>query len=218
VLSVHASQGSCTSGRPITCSLGPIDNGKHVTITVVAEVRQAGTEKNTASVTSASGDPNPDNNSASAKTKIAPALQIEKTASPRVVSAGQNVSYKITVTDPTSVAANKVTVCDSLPSSLAYLRSNPRAHLRTGRYCWSIHKLGAHHSKTFTIAANAEPGNGGKLVNHATASAPGFRTAHTSASVRMIHTPTVPCGIPSQASVALAGRRDNHDPVAKMAC
>jgi uncharacterized repeat protein (TIGR01451 family) len=70
ILSIHATQGSCTATRPIRCSLGTIKRDASASITGLAIAGRTGTERNTASVTSSNRDPNPDNNQSSAETKI----------------------------------------------------------------------------------------------------------------------------------------------------
>ncbi len=70
IVSVHATQGSCTVARPIRCSLGTIDRDASASITGLATAEHTGTERNTASVTSSNRDPNPSNNQSSAETKI----------------------------------------------------------------------------------------------------------------------------------------------------
>lgn len=119
VLSAKPSQGSCKVGRPLTCALGTLADGKRATIRVVAKVMDTGSENNSASATSSSKDPNPRNNLDGVRTKVAPVLRLQKTSSPRTVSAGLEVTYHLKVTNPTSIAISGVTLCDSFPRGLA---------------------------------------------------------------------------------------------------
>jgi uncharacterized repeat protein (TIGR01451 family)/fimbrial isopeptide formation D2 family protein len=64
VKSVTTSQGTCTTGQTVTCSIGTLLDDSRVTIIVRAEVLSAGTIRNTVSTTLAEYDPNPDNNTA----------------------------------------------------------------------------------------------------------------------------------------------------------
>lgn len=163
-----------------------------MTITIVAEVKHAGAEDNSASVTSASADTNPANNFAAAKTKLAPVLRLRKTASVKSASAGRNVGYTIVVSNPTMIAITRVTVCDRLPAGLAFVSSSPTASHNGGRVCWSRNKLGATASKTFRIIANAEPGFSGPKINRATATAPGVHSVGATATVRVSTPPLAP--------------------------
>jgi uncharacterized repeat protein (TIGR01451 family) len=228
--SIKPSQGTCAPGVPFTCHLGTLAAGKTATITVTAHATKTGSETNwvTDSVGCRSAascppggpprDTNLSNNISHAKTTLKPAarLVLVKTASRRVVAAGQNITFHLKVSDPTSVAIYQVTVCDTLPSRLGYESSNPKAHRHRGARCWMIGKLGAHRSKRFTVVANASPGRARKLVNHATASAPGVTTAHASAPVRVSGSSVVPCVLASQARVHT--RRHRHGPKARIAC
>jgi uncharacterized repeat protein (TIGR01451 family) len=197
LISAHPSQGSCTLGRPLRCTLGAMKSGAHATITIVAEPKSTGTVKNTSTVTSAGHDGDPSNNVSSAKVKVTPVLRLRKLASPRTVSAGQTVTYRLTVNNPTTVTIRYVTVCDSLPTGLVFLSASPRTHRNAGQWCWSITKLGAGKSKSLTLLANAAPGQGGKLTNTATATARGLKTVRAKASVTERPTPPVPPALQS---------------------
>jgi uncharacterized repeat protein (TIGR01451 family) len=220
VLSVHTGKGKCRSGVPISCGLGTIAPGQRVKIKVVAEVKQTGDEDNAASVTSTSTDSDSANNFAAAKTKVARALRLRKTASVRSASAGQNVSYTLTVSNPTLIAIARVTVCDRLPAGLLFVSSTPPAHLSAGRFCWSISKLGAGGSDTLALVVNAEPGASGPKVNRATATAPGVRSASATATIRLSTPPLVPCGAVSAAAPRTTTGRTTRasDPTAHPAC
>jgi uncharacterized repeat protein (TIGR01451 family) len=70
VLSVNPSQGSCGSAVPLQCSLGTLESGASVRITVVGIAKRPGRLKNTAVVASDSRDPNQSNNSSSAEALV----------------------------------------------------------------------------------------------------------------------------------------------------
>ena len=70
VVSTHPRQGHCHTGLPITCTLGSLHAGAHITITIVAVASVAGRQTNTAAVISESRDPHPRNNVAAATTRI----------------------------------------------------------------------------------------------------------------------------------------------------
>jgi uncharacterized repeat protein (TIGR01451 family) len=70
VLSIHPAQGSCQKGPPITCALGTLPAHGHTTVTIVAVATVAGAQTNTATVMSASWDPNPRISIANARTRI----------------------------------------------------------------------------------------------------------------------------------------------------
>jgi uncharacterized repeat protein (TIGR01451 family) len=135
-------------------------------------------------------------------------LVLRKAASNRRPRAGKNVNYKLTVTDPTGTAVRDATVCDALAHGLVYVRSTPKARLKSGRYCWTIAKLGAHGSKQFNLVANVALRKGGPITNHATATAPGIQTARAAVTIHVRRAPHAPCATASSA----------HPPPARIAC
>jgi uncharacterized repeat protein (TIGR01451 family) len=218
ILSIRAEQGNCRHSQGITCSLGTVSVGQTIKITINSQVEHSGTELNTARVTSAELPLDPASTVATAATKVTPVLQIHKSPSVGHAITGQNITYRITVTNPTLVAISKVTVCDSLPSGLLYLSSSPDATIRSGRPCWSIARLPAGHSKRFTLVANVAPGRSGKLVNRANATAPGVIAGHASAGVRVTETPPVACPAASTASSRDGSGPPGRPPIARAAC
>lgn len=184
---MHAkpSQGSCTVGRPLRCSLGTVGNGKTATIVVTGKVMKAGHEVNTGSVTSSTTDPRPGNNISRARTNVvapAPKLRLRKTASPTTLAAGKSITYRITVSTSGAPARN-LRVCDALPLGLTFMRATPAAGLSNGRECWTIRTLRAGRSRTLLLYARALSGTRGTLINRATARAAGSKTAHAEAKV-----------------------------------
>ncbi|MFZ0091251.1 MAG: hypothetical protein WAL63_17210 [Solirubrobacteraceae bacterium] len=215
---IHTGEGHCHTGDPITCALGTLSVGKTDRIVIAGEVQRSGVEHNTAEATSADRALDPAGARSTATTRVAPILQVHKRASLRVATTGQNVIYEITVTNPTLVAIRKVGVCDALPSGLLYVGSRPRADDGTGRPCWTIHRLRAGATKRFGVTANVAPGARGRRVNHATAGAPGVRSAQATAAIRVTPAPRVPCGIASRAPISASGRTSPRSPVARAAC
>ncbi len=218
IVSIHAGQGHCSAGRTITCTLGTLPVAHTVKIVIVAEAKGSGVERNTATATSAEKLLDPQDATSTATTKVTPILQVHKTASVHRATTGQNVTYKIAVTNPTLVAIRKVAVCDALPNGLFYVRASPTANVRTGAPCWTIARLAAGQTKRFTVVANVGPGTAGKRVNRASASAPGARTGRATASVTVTRAPQVPCAGASEAAGAGRGRLTPHAPIAIIAC
>jgi uncharacterized protein DUF11 len=103
------------------------------------------------------------------------------------------VIYTIVVSDPTRTAARKVTVCDTVPSGLLYVSSNPKATLNDGRECWFIPVLGAHRSKAFQLTATVLRSHNGPKTNTATATAPGLKTVRAKATISTLTPPQAPC-------------------------
>jgi uncharacterized repeat protein (TIGR01451 family) len=68
VVSVTPSQGSCTSGATVNCTLGSVLGGATATVTIVVRPQAAGTLVNTATVSASQPDGIPENNSTSTST------------------------------------------------------------------------------------------------------------------------------------------------------
>lgn len=205
VLSAHASQGACKLGRPLTCALGPLPSGARVAIKVVARTTTLGRENNTATVACSCLDPNPHNNIHHAKTWVRGGLRLQKTVHPATLTVGKVAIFRLKVTNPNRVALKHVRVCDSLPSGLLYLASSPLALRHHGRYCWTLATIQAHRSIGVEIRAEAKLHARGRLVNHATATAPDAEPAHAHATLRVVSGPRV-CGSASAAVTARAPR------------
>jgi uncharacterized repeat protein (TIGR01451 family) len=188
VVSVKASQGSCTKSIPMTCQLGNLPAGAKVTIKVKVKLRESGCkQRNAASATGEGTDTNPANNMARVDVCAKPVpLQLTKVADQHSLRAGDTVGYTIRVSNPTAGEARNVKVCDKLPKGLVYVSSKATAKFSNGQYCWTISTLGAHKSRSFRITVRALSSASGDRVNRATASAKGAKTRHAKDPVHVL--------------------------------
>jgi uncharacterized repeat protein (TIGR01451 family) len=69
-LSATPSQGTCTGGRTVSCSLGSVAAGASATVTVLVQPLRRGTLAGSASVATTSTDADPGNNAATATTTV----------------------------------------------------------------------------------------------------------------------------------------------------
>lgn len=123
-----ASRGTCTASRQtVTCDLGTLGSDASATITITARTTKAGSYTNTASVTSETPDPNPDDNLDDADVQVSARadLAIAKTASSPSGLVGDTVTYAITVTNNGPDDAADVTVTDPLPAGATYVSGKP---------------------------------------------------------------------------------------------
>ena len=121
-------QGICgQSNGVVTCNIGTMNNGKTVTVTIVAKSTNTGNVTNTASVTSSTADPNSNNNSSSEQTVIKPLpgadLEISKIDLLDPVAEGANVTYTINVINNGPDIAENVLITDNLPNNVNYISS-----------------------------------------------------------------------------------------------
>ncbi|MBK7601247.1 MAG: DUF11 domain-containing protein [Acidobacteria bacterium] len=128
-LSACAANGA---GTALNCPAVTLGAGQSATVTVVAKVGSGttGPLQNTATVTWTDNDGNPnDNTSSSTATTTVNRkadLAIEKKATPEAVSAGNEITYTIKVTNngPSTVNANEYQVSDTLPAQTTYVSSS----------------------------------------------------------------------------------------------
>ncbi|MEI6577662.1 MAG: HYR domain-containing protein, partial [Bacteroidota bacterium] len=139
-------------------TIGTLANTGTATMTLVAKVNNNvphGTSIiNTATVSSTTTDPTPDNNTSSfGFAAIASAdLSITKTATPDPVIAGQNVTYTITVTNNGPSDAQAVVANDVLPAGLTFVSATPSTGSWTSPN-WTIGTLANSGTATMTLLA-----------------------------------------------------------------
>jgi uncharacterized repeat protein (TIGR01451 family) len=119
-VSATSTQGSCAQAAgTVTCTIGTMNSGATVTVTIVITPAAAGNLSNTASVTSGVSDPTAGNNSATAATTVNPAIPpgFNLSADPPVlvVSAGLAATYTITVTPTGGFTGNVALTCTGYP-------------------------------------------------------------------------------------------------------
>ena len=161
------SQGSpCTevSGR-VTCALGTLPAGAEarVTVNVTVDASTTGTVTNTATVDSSTHDPDPDNNTATIHTPVAPSadVAIVKTGAPNPVTAGNTLTYTLEVVNHGPSDAQDVTVGDFLPDEVTYNSSHTTAGTCTeasGTVTCDLGTLAASGTDTISIVTTTKPG------------------------------------------------------------
>jgi uncharacterized repeat protein (TIGR01451 family) len=188
IVSVRTTQGSCTKTNPMSCQLGTIPAGGEVTITVVVKHRRAGKgQVNAASATGKGTDNNPDDNLDKTTVTVKKvALKLSKVASRSTVRAGETLSYRIRVRNPTKGEARNVKVCDRLPAGLSFMSSTPKAKRSGGQRCWTIKLLKAGKSRSYRVTVRVANGANGRKVNRATLSSRDARPATARRPVRVL--------------------------------
>jgi uncharacterized repeat protein (TIGR01451 family) len=121
-----------TSGTTITCNLGTIAAGGTSTVHIVFSTSDVGDVNDTATVSSATPDPNTANNTATGRVSFVASadLSILKTVvanSSCAYCAGTNVTYTITVNNVGPSTATGVVVKDTIPGQEGVLSATPSA-------------------------------------------------------------------------------------------
>jgi uncharacterized repeat protein (TIGR01451 family) len=115
LLAVTASQGTCSEGPILTCSLGTIQKGQLVTVVVVVRPTSIGTIENTATAVGTEPEANPADNTATAVTTVVgpahpprppkppthpkpPNVCVAFRVHPFVVLAGRSTTLRVVVT------------------------------------------------------------------------------------------------------------------------
>ncbi|HMH53750.1 MAG TPA: IPTL-CTERM sorting domain-containing protein [Candidatus Acidoferrum sp.] len=182
--SATPSQGSCGAPNPLVCDLGVLNAGASASVTVNLNV-QAGASGpiiNTATVADASGvttDPNVSDNSSTTSTAVngppsgtSADLSIVKTGTPNPVTAGQTLTYLLTITNHGPDAATNVVVTDPVPPGAGLQSATPSAggNCTTGAVVTcTFPNLAANATATVTILATA-PSQPGTVTNTAVVS------------------------------------------------
>jgi uncharacterized repeat protein (TIGR01451 family) len=169
-VSATPSQGTCSGTTAVSCSIGALGNGFSATVAIVATPTQAGTIRNTASVTCNEFDPHPENNSDTREITVHEAanLSITKAASPNPVTVGTSLTYTLTVTNGGPSSATGVTVNETLPTGMTFVSSSSSQGTCSGTstVSCSIGALGNGSSATVTIVVT--PTQTGGISNTAT--------------------------------------------------
>ncbi len=192
-VSAKPSQGTCDSQFPLTCDLGTIGAGAEATVTVIAEPLVAGTIPNTATATT----PDPKVPPSTGEERITGKVRIEltKVASKKKVKAGQRVSYRIKVKNPTVAVARNVKVCDRPPAGLEVIATKPKAKLQNGAYCWRIKRIPPRSSVTLKVIARTLKGAKGSLTNVAWAEGQDVITSRDRSRIRVTGAKSKPGGV-----------------------
>jgi len=182
-VSINAPAGfSCTTpaagaNGTITCNAATLANGATATFTLsvrVASGSTSGSVMNSASVSSATSDPNGGNSSGSAGAVVlAPAsadLSVTKTTGATSVTPGQVITYSITVSNAGPSPATNVVVTDTLPPGLQYVLATPSQGSCNGTTTVTCNMGTLNSGASATVALQVQVlATSGTITNSATA-------------------------------------------------
>ena len=117
-------------------------------------------------------------------TALRPLLRVDKRG-PARATAGQVVTYRITVRNRGAAAAQRVVLRDVLPSGYTLSRRVRGATFRSGRLTWNVGTLRRGASRTVTVRFRIGRFVVGRRCNVALASASGATTVRDSACTRV---------------------------------
>lgn len=139
-------------------------------VTIVVRPNTPGVITNTATVTAAEDDPNPDNNQASQETEVQGIadLSVVKTDQTDPVVVGQDLSYTLVVTNNGPSLATNVVLTDTPPPGVIFVSAVPSqgtcSH-NAGVVTCSLGTLAAGAQATVTVTIQPTVNNIGTIVN-----------------------------------------------------
>jgi uncharacterized repeat protein (TIGR01451 family) len=122
--SATTTHGSCTNaGGSVNCNLGTLLSSETATIAVVHRTLLSGILNNTGTATGTPGDPNPVDNSASVTATVAPTADLDLTVTDVSDPAwlGENLSYRMAVTNRGASTATAIVLTNVFPSSFTFI-------------------------------------------------------------------------------------------------
>jgi uncharacterized repeat protein (TIGR01451 family) len=163
----------------INCTIASFPSGGSGVFTIVVNTPSAGPVSSTATVTSATPDPNPGNGTTNNTTTVNAVttsdLTVTKTTAATSAPIGSTFSYTITVTNNGPDAATNVVMTDTLPASLLFrsiteptgFDCTTPAVGTTGTITCTALTLANGVSRQFTLVVEVAPGATGSISNTA---------------------------------------------------
>jgi len=137
LLGATYSQGSVTNvGSQFTWNVGSMAKDGTAALTITIEPTLTGSLTNTATVSTGTSDPNPDDDTASVITAIVDPtadLALGLTGLPNPLYTGYLLTYTIVVTNLGIGTAPGVTIADTLPANVSFVSAGPGAYTLVGR-------------------------------------------------------------------------------------
>jgi uncharacterized repeat protein (TIGR01451 family) len=164
----------------VSCSFASLANGASAQFTLTITAGNTTSVTNTAIASSESFDPNTSNNSSSTTTTITPVADVSITKSgPPAVTAGNDITYTISVPNAGPSNASNVVVSDPLPANTTFVSANytsgPAGSCTPGggSATCTVPTLPVGATTVFTYVFHVSPSatNGTIIMNTATVSA-----------------------------------------------
>ncbi|HEY88413.1 MAG TPA: DUF11 domain-containing protein [Thermoflexia bacterium] len=165
---------STQNGQQLIWQLGDMASGAEqvITLTTVVSEQLTGAVVNRLTAQSAATETLTANNSAAWTTTILAAqanLRVGKRG-PAAATAGDTLTYYLTITNDGVAAATEVWLTDTLPAGLTFSSSDPAPTTQEGQQLiWQLGSLGAGVTQALTVTAQSTEDAIGEAANHLTA-------------------------------------------------
>ena len=166
---------ACTAQNgSVECLVGDLQAGESASVTLAAQIAPdaAGTALNAATISASNMDPDTTNNMSSVETTIqdiSTDLSLSKTASPTLVLAEEEVTFRLTASNAGPRDAPESIVVDTLPGGLIFTpdRSSPSCSASGNRITCELGTIPIGQSRSAVIAAATTVLDFGELTNQA---------------------------------------------------
>lgn len=171
--SISTDRGECSvSGHDVVCTFPSMASGGTETVHVDATVLPGaadGALDNTASVSGPGVDPDPSNDSSTAKASVGSSadLSLTKTADVSGASAGDQVTYTLAAHNDGPSAAANARIVDTLPAGVSFVSASPGCAHSSGVVTCQLGTLAAGGDASRTVTVRIEPSAVGTLSNSA---------------------------------------------------
>ncbi|MBI3463724.1 MAG: DUF11 domain-containing protein, partial [Planctomycetes bacterium] len=172
---VGAGSPDCNSSAgTVSCALGTLAPGDSslVTISVAVNATTRATLSNRSNVSASEFDPSPTNNSDTEDTAVVALadLSVDIAPAPGPVTAGQNLTYSVTVSNAGPSTAMNVSLTDTLPVGVSLVSAaagGANCSFSAGAVTCPVATLVPRGSTTVTITVAVDPATRGILTNSA---------------------------------------------------
>jgi uncharacterized repeat protein (TIGR01451 family) len=205
---------TCTTGPTVTCTIASFASGAtasfNITVALGGSITNGTTVTNTATIASATPDPNLGNNTASAPTLVSANADLSVTKSgPTTTPSNTTIVYTVTAANAGPANALNVSLTETVPAGMTFVSVNQTsgpafACSGTGPIVCTIATLSAGANATFQFTFNVPlslaPGTTSSDTATITSSTPDGNPANNTASA----TTTVGQSIPALSPLAMA--------------
>ncbi|WP_322919226.1 hypothetical protein [Nocardioides renjunii] len=163
-------------GNEVTCGLGDLAPGDDVTVTITARLPSdyTGDLANTAVVDAGTADPDPDNNSSTARGTARPRadVSITKTLDGGPPVPGRTVTWTVTVANAGPSTARDVVVTDPVPDAVTGVTAGAPCTVAAGLVTCELGDVPSGSTETLTVSGRLDEAFTGRLRNTATVASP----------------------------------------------